>query len=53
MDGLCQWKIPVKPAGIKSAIFWLVALCQPHMNETIITSAAAEILFCMLYFLDQ
>jgi len=29
-EGLCQWKIPMTPAGIESATFWFVAQYHNH-----------------------
>jgi len=29
-EGLCQWKIPMTPAGIEQATFWFVA---EHLNH--------------------
>jgi hypothetical protein len=31
-EGLYQWKIPVKPSGIKPATFWRVAQCLKQLR---------------------
>jgi hypothetical protein len=44
LEGLCQWKIPMTPSGIKSATFWLAAQCLnqlchrvPHTTGWLVT----------------
>jgi hypothetical protein len=34
-EGLCRWKIPVTPLGIKRTTFWLVAQCLNQLRHSV------------------
>jgi hypothetical protein len=44
LEGLCQWKLPVIPSGIKPATFRLVAHCTKYCLDVWFKNSGSEIL---------